>query len=104
MAYRDRGQKSGYSFDGLLESQGLTGSEAETLFLYVLKQSRIVVDSMDQDGIEANRLVADFMTASAPLEAYLQQGQPLTPLQLQSITNTIDGLQTFLDVWHKKHG
>ncbi len=70
--------------------------------LYLLKQSRIV-DPMDQEQMEANRLIADFMTASTPLEAYLQQGQPLTALQLQSITNTIDGLQTFLDVWHRKH-
>jgi hypothetical protein len=28
------------------------------------------------------RLIADFMAASSPLEAYLQQGKPLTPLEL----------------------
>jgi hypothetical protein len=48
-------------------------------------------------------MIAEFMKACAPVEAYLQQGQPLTPLQLDSIATAISGLQTFLDVWKRKN-
>jgi hypothetical protein len=55
-----------------------------------------------EDEKEVDRLVADFMKASTPLETYLQQRRHLTRLQLQSITNTIDGLKIFLDLWNKQ--
>jgi len=50
------------------------------------------------------RLVADFMTASTPLEQYLQQGGPLTDLQVESVSITVGNLQTFLVIWKRKHG
>ena len=52
---------------------------------------------------EVQRMIADFMKASAPLETYLQQRGPLTPLQIESITLTVSGLQTFINVWKKKN-
>jgi hypothetical protein len=55
-----------------------------------------------EDEKEVDRLVADFMKASTPLETCLQQRRHLTRLQLQSITNTIDGLKIFLDLWNKQ--
>ena len=57
-----------------------------------------------EDEQEVDRLVADFMTASIPLETYLQQRRQLTRLQLQSITNTINGLKIFVDLWNKHYG
>ena len=53
---------------------------------------------------KAHRLVADFMTASTPLEQYLQQGGPLTDLQVESVSITVKNLQTFLDIWKRRHG
>ena len=58
---------------------------------------------MDDDAF-ANNIIAQFMTASAPLEQYLQHRGPLTDLQLESVSLTVAGLQTFLDIWKKKHG
>ena len=59
---------------------------------------------MDDKQLEAQRLIADLMSASAPVESYLQQAQPLTPIQLESLSLTIDGLQSFLSIWKRKHG
>src|ERR671910_30479 len=61
-------------------------------------------DHVNGEEIETQKLIAHFMSASAPLERYLQQGKPLTALQLESISLTIDGLFTFLDTWKRKHG
>jgi len=58
---------------------------------------------MNNEELQTNQLLATFMSASAPIEAYLQEGGPLTPLQLQSLTLTIDGLQSFLNRWVNKH-
>ena len=58
---------------------------------------------MNNEELQTNQLLATFMSASAPMEAYLQQGGPLTPLQLQSLTLTIDGLQSFLNRWVEKY-
>jgi hypothetical protein len=58
----------------------------------------------DMLDLESQRLISNFIAASAPLETYLQQGGPLTPLQVESITLTMSGLQTFLDVWKRMHG
>jgi hypothetical protein len=52
---------------------------------------------MSDEELEPHKLIAHFMSASAPLERYLQQGRPLTALQLESISLTIDGLVTYLD-------
>jgi hypothetical protein len=48
------------------------------------------------------KIIADFMASSAPLERYLQEGRPLTHLQLESITLTVDQLQAFLNIWNRK--
>jgi hypothetical protein len=49
--------------------------------------------------LRANRLIADFMTASNRVEQYLHKKGPLTDLQYESITTTVDGLRTFLQTW-----
>jgi hypothetical protein len=49
-----------------------------------------------------DRLVAEFITASAHLEAHLQQKGPLTAVQEDAVANTIQGLQTFFDLWRMK--
>jgi hypothetical protein len=58
---------------------------------------------MDTDSIRIQRLIATFMSASAPVEKYLQQGGPLTAQEFDSLSLTISGLQTFLDVWKRKN-
>jgi hypothetical protein len=55
------------------------------------------------DEPKSHRLVANFMTASTPLEQYLQQGKPLTELEADSIEVTVDSLKIFLDSWKRKH-
>jgi hypothetical protein len=35
----------------------------------------------NKDAVDAHQLIANFMTASAPLEAYLQQGTPINIYQ-----------------------
>jgi len=59
---------------------------------------------MDQKELDPQRLLANFMSASATMETYLQQGGSLTPLQLESLSLTIEGLQSFLGIWKRKHG
>jgi hypothetical protein len=54
--------------------------------------------------LEAQRLIANLLSSSAPVEVYLQQGGPLTDLQLHSLSLTIEGLQSFLAIWKRKHG
>ena|SRR5215510_1026758 len=61
------------------------------------------IASMDLGDTKVQRMIADFMKASSPLEAYLQEGGSLSPLQLECIANTISGLQTFLDGWKRKN-
>jgi hypothetical protein len=58
---------------------------------------------MTLDETEVQRMVADFMKASTPLETYLQQGGPLSSLQLDLVASTVSGLQTFLDIWKRKN-
>lgn len=58
---------------------------------------------MDTDLIPSHRLLANFMSASSPIEKYLQEGGPLTVLELESLSLTISGLQTFLDTWKRKN-
>jgi len=58
---------------------------------------------MDADTIRIHRSIAKLMSASAPVEEYLRQGRPLTAQEFQSLSLTISGLQTFLDVWKRKN-
>lgn len=58
---------------------------------------------MDTDTIRIRHLLAKLMSASAPIEEYLRQGRPLTDQEFDSLTLTISGLQTFLDVWKRKN-
>ena len=58
---------------------------------------------MDEEDVNSQRLIANFMAASTPVEKYLQQGGRLTDLELQSLSLTIDSLQTFLNIWMSKH-
>ena len=58
---------------------------------------------MADEDVTTQRLIANFMTASVPVEKHLQQGGRLTDLELQSLSLTIDGLQTFLNIWMTKH-
>ena len=55
-----------------------------------------------EDRMTTDRIVTDFMTASAHLESYLQQSGPLTAVQRDAIANTMQGLQTFFDIWKMK--
>ncbi len=56
-----------------------------------------------QDLARTKKMIATFMKASAPLEAYLQEGGELTDSDLSSIELTITGLVTFLETWKRKH-
>lgn len=58
----------------------------------------------DPPPFESQGLVARFMTASSPVEAYLQQHGPLSPIELDSLTSTVASLQRFLDLWKRKKG
>lgn len=53
---------------------------------------------------KTHRLVAEFMTASTPLERHLQQGSPLTDLESQLVSTTIANLKLFHEVWKRKNG
>jgi len=55
-------------------------------------------------AFESDGLVARFMTASPPVETYLQQHGPLSLAELDSLTLTLRSLQTFLDIWKQKEG
>jgi hypothetical protein len=52
---------------------------------------------------EVQRMVADFMKASTALETYLQQGGPLSPLQVDLVASTLSGLQTFFEIWKRQN-
>jgi hypothetical protein len=52
---------------------------------------------------KASILVANLMTHSKTLEEYLQQGGPLTDLQVEAVSLTVNHLQLFLDTWKRKH-
>ncbi len=55
-----------------------------------------------KDVLKTEQMIAAFMSASAPIESYLQGGKPLTDRQLEMISLTVSGLQTFLDAWKRK--
>ena len=52
-----------------------------------------------------HQLIANLMTASTPLEKYLQDGGPLTDLEVESIAVTLGKLKIFFDicVWKRTH-
>ena len=55
---------------------------------------------IDAASLATNRMIVDFMKASARVEQYLQEKRPLNDLQYGSIATTVDGLRTFLMTWH----
>jgi len=55
------------------------------------------------DEVPTHYLIAHFMSVSAPLEEYLRQGRPLTAREIELVSLTITGLQTFFDVWSRKN-
>jgi hypothetical protein len=57
----------------------------------------------EEGGVLANRWVGLFMTACQPVEKHLIEGHPLTVIEEDSVTNTIKGLQTALEVWIRKN-
>jgi hypothetical protein len=59
---------------------------------------------MTEEDAAIHKLIAQFMSVSSQLETYLQEGKPLTTLQLESLSLTVSGLHTFLDSWKRKHG
>ncbi|ULA61739.1 MAG: hypothetical protein LZF60_360086 [Nitrospira sp.] len=56
-------------------------------------------DQPDLQLTGVNRLIADFMRASASLEVYLQERRPLSEVHIQSIELTLKCLQNFLKAW-----
>ena len=59
---------------------------------------------MYNEDVASHRLIAEFLSSSTPVEEYLKRGGPLTDLQLEALSLTVDSLQTFLDIWKMKHG
>jgi hypothetical protein len=53
---------------------------------------------------QADRLIAHFMSNTAPLETYLHRDGPLTPLQWNLIQTSIINFQTFLNDWEDRNG
>ena len=58
---------------------------------------------MTEEDEAIQKLIAQFMSVSTTLERYLEEGKPLTTLQLESLSVTVSGLHTFLDSWKRKH-
>jgi len=58
---------------------------------------------MANDHTKGYRLLSNFMSAGSLLELYLQQQGPFTPLQIKTLSSTVDGIQTFLLAWKTKH-
>ncbi len=57
----------------------------------------------ERGALNTDKMVAKFMSASTPIESYLQEGKTLTDNQLEMVSLTISGLQTFLHSWMGKH-
>lgn len=58
---------------------------------------------MEVEEPSAHRLIATYMSSTTALQTYLHRDGPLTPLQLDLITQTIRGLQVFLDDWQDRN-
>jgi hypothetical protein len=59
-------------------------------------------DCMSEEA-EAHHVIANFMSASAHLELYLEQQRPLTDLELESLSLTLESLQGLIVLWKIKH-
>ena len=68
------------------------------------ESGQYIKNMIDPPAIESQGLIARFMAASTPVEVYLQQHGPLSPLELDSLTQTVKSLQTFLDMWKRREG
>jgi hypothetical protein len=58
---------------------------------------------MDTDAAQTECLIANFVSVSIPVEEYLRHGRPLTAQELESVSLTITGLKTFLELWKRKN-
>ena len=58
-------------------------------------------DMAEIPEVDIQRHITNLMSASQPVEKYLQQGGPLTDVQLKWIEVTITGLQALVDTWKK---
>jgi hypothetical protein len=56
------------------------------------------------NDFEVQQVVTTFLATSAAIGTHLLEGAPLSDAELDSITNTLFGLQTSLLVWKKKNG
>jgi hypothetical protein len=58
---------------------------------------------MTADKVEAHLVISNFMSASAQLELYLEQQRPLTDLELESLSLTLESLEGLIVLWKVKH-
>lgn len=68
-----------------------------------IKKSTEALAEAQSRYLETQKMIATFMKACAPLEAYLQEGGELTERDLTSVDLTVTGLVTFLGTWKRKH-
>ena len=54
---------------------------------------------MGTEKAPTQSLIANFLSLSIPVEEYLRHGEPLTVEELESMSLTITGLRTILEVW-----
>ena len=59
-------------------------------------------DCMSEETV-AHHVITNFMSASAHLELYLEQQRPLTDLELESLSVTLESLQGLIVLWKVKH-
>jgi hypothetical protein len=59
-------------------------------------------DRMSEETV-ARHVLANFMSASAHLELYLEQQSPLTDIEFQSLSLTLESLQGLIILWKVKH-
>ena len=68
-----------------------------------IQKSADVLAQAQPRYLDTQKMIATFMKASTPLEAYLQEGGQLSERDLSSIELTVSGLVTFLAAWKRKH-
>jgi hypothetical protein len=59
--------------------------------------------SMRDEKVKILRLIAAFKSASLSLHKYLQQGRPLSSLELKSLELTVSLNQFYLERWMRQH-
>ena len=52
----------------------------------------------------SQQLILKFMLASSPVEDLLRQNRPLSDRQVESLSVTLESLQTYLNIWKQRHG